>query len=368
MQMKVLLRELGSGFLIGIANIIPGVSGGTFLLILGMYQRVMSAISGLNIAALKGMLQHAAGILTSRERKMHVGALLDLFVENDLFFLMKLGVSAVAAIVILSDVMMYLLSKQFPATYAFFFGLIIVSTLLSMKLVGKFTGGRIVMLVLGLMVTVGVTMAVNPADKAKTKSDHYRSRYEQQESGEQQKNTASAEAAKSLYAGIYTPGEFVVGALAGALGVSAMVLPGISGSLVLILVGQYHKVLGAISSLRTLKLDYLLFLMFFGCGMVIGGLLFARLVTFVFKRYYNGTIAFLTGLMAGSLYTLWPFKSTIVMDQYIKEADGISLLRDVVVRTNINVLPGSAGELAMVLICCASGAAIMLFLGRYSEQ
>ena len=108
--------------------------------------------------------------------------------------------------------------------------------------------------------------------------------------------------------------------------------------------------------------------MFFAGGMIFGVLLFARLVTFVFKRFFNGTIAFLTGLMAGSLYTLWPFKGSVVIDQYIKSAQGISIVHDTVIHTNINVLPGSAEELVMALTLCGTAAGIMLFLGRYNEK
>ena len=366
--MKSLLKELGSGVLIGIANIIPGVSGGTFLLILGLFQRVMSAISGLNAEVIKTMLGHSAGVLFSRERKMHFSALTGLIVKNDLFFLMKIGIGAVAAILVLSDVMVYLLSNQFPNTYAFFFGLIVVSTLQSLRLVEKLTAGRIIMLLLGIVLTIGVTVAVNPADKAKTKSDHYKEMYERNLSQQEQSAATPADATKSRFAGVYTPGDYAVAFVAGALGVSAMVLPGLSGSLVLILIGQYHKVIGAISSLRTFKPDYFLFLSLFAVGMIVGVLLFSRLVTFVFKRFYNGTIAFLTGLMAGSLYTLWPFKGIVVMDQYVKGAKGISVAHDVVVRTNANTLPGSTAELIRVLVMCGAGAAIMIYLSRFKEE
>ena len=72
--------------------------------------------------------------------------------------------------------------------------------------------------------------------------------------------------------------------------------------------------------------------------------------------------------MAGSLYTLWPFKSAVIMDQYVKGAEGISVARDVVVRTNVNILPGSTGELVVAIICCAAGAGIMVLLGCYTEE
>lgn len=366
--MQLLIKELVSGFLVGIANIIPGVSGGTFLLILGMFQRVMSAIGGLNGATIKELLGSAAGILVGRSRKASLNAFLQLITTHDLFFLMRIGIGAGTAILVLSDLMMYLLSQQFSGTYAFFFGLIVVSTVLSLRLIQKLTVVRVVMLILGALVTIGVTMMVNPADKVKTKSDHYKTIYEQSATQRQQTGEASPQESKPRYAGVYTPAEYGAAILAGALGVSAMVLPGVSGSLVLILIGQYHKVIGAISSLRSLTLDPIIFLTLFALGMLIGMLLFARLVTFVFKYAYNGTIAFLTGLMAGSLYTLWPFKESIILDQYVKGAEGISLIRNVVVQTNINILPQNATQLIIATLICGTGAAIMVFLGRFNEK
>ena len=366
--MRSFIKEFSSGFLIGIANIIPGVSGGTFLLILGMYQRVMSAISGLSLSVFKMLFQHCFGILFSNEKKTHLSSIKILIQKNDLFFLAKLVMGAVTAILVLSDLMMFLLTKQFSNTYAFFFGLILVSTFLSLHLLQKITVSRIFMLLLGILTTVAVTVAVNPAEKAKTKSNHYKSIYEQNLSNPLQSQESSGKKSILKYTHEYTLGEFAFGALSGAISVSAMVLPGISGSLVLILIGQYHRVINAISSLRSLQLDHILFLFFFAGGMIIGVLLFARLVTFVFKRFYNGTIAFLTGLMAGSLYTLWPFKGSIIIDQYVKEANGISLIHDAIIRTNVNVLPANAGECIWAMVVCGVGAVIMIFLGRYTEK
>jgi putative membrane protein len=362
------IKEFGSGFLIGIANIIPGVSGGTFLLILGMFQRVMNAVSGLGIPVIRELLVHAAGTLFGRDRTTHLNSFKNMVIEKDLFFLMKLGLGAITAIVVLSDLMMYLLTKQFSGTYAFFFGLILVSTVLSLKLVQKMTLSRMVMLLSGMVVTIAVTAAVNPADKAKTKSDHYKTRYKESHSTIVATQNPPEKRAAVLYTGEFTPGEFAVAALAGAISISAMVLPGISGSLVLILIGQYYKVINAISSLRTLRLDYVIFLACFAVGMIIGGLLFARLVAFVFKRFYHGTIAFLTGLMAGSLYTLWPFKSVVVMDQYVKGAQGITIMHDIAVKTNINILPTGTLECVAALVMCGAGIGIMAFLGRYGEK
>ncbi len=138
-------------------------------------------------------------------------------------------------------------------------------------------------------------------------------------------------------------------------------LPGISGSLVLILMGSYFDVISAISALKTLNLDTFAFLSVFTLGVLCGGLLFARLVSFVLERYYNATMSFLIGLMIGSLYALWPFKRTIVMArQYIKQEGLVRLLEHVPVQTNINVLPGSDDPLLTALLFFVLGGIIMM--------
>jgi len=147
-----------------------------------------------------------------------------------------------------------------------------------------------------------------------------------------------------------------------------MILPGISGSLVLILMGQYYEVISAVSGLKSLQLDYVLFLGLFAAGMLVGLLLFAKLVNFVFRRFYNGTMALLIGLMAGSLYALWPFKQTVVMDQYVRGSGGIALIENAVVHTNINILPQSAAALITALVLCCAGAGVMLVLSKYETK
>jgi putative membrane protein len=156
----------------------------------------------------------------------------------------------------------------------------------------------------------------------------------------------------------------MVAALAGAIAISAMVLPGISGSLVLILLGQYYEIISAISALRAPTIDIVLLLAAFGIGMAAGLPLFARLVGFVLQRFHDQTMAFLTGLMVGSLYALWPFKRTEVLDLYARVGERITLVRDTLVHTNRNALPGGLTEALLAALFCLAGIGCMAFFVR----
>jgi putative membrane protein len=132
--------------------------------------------------------------------------------------------------------------------------------------------------------------------------------------------------------------------------------------------GQYYEVISAISGLKSLQLDYFAFLTAVGLGMVFGILAFARVIKFVFERFYNGTVAVLIGLTAGSLYALWPFKKFVTMDLYAKGAGGIELVKDVAVQTNANILPADTNLLLPALLFCGIGVAVMVVLDRYGTE
>ncbi len=365
--MKVLIstaKDLFVGFCIGVANIIPGVSGGTFLLVFGIYERVIGAINKLSIHSARMAMRHL-WLLVAARRKQEARTASRAFVEHmDFAFMARILIGAGIAIVALSSLMKYLLKNHFPYTYAFFFGLILVSAAIPYRLLSRKHWSLPAFGIAGAALTILVTATVNPYDKVRIKSEQYRVQYEQEIANQSNAGQTSGIA----FSGKYQIREYVMIFIAGAAAVSAMVLPGISGSLVLILLGQYYEVIAAIAGLRTLAFDNLLFLAIFALGMVLGLIAFARLVGYVFKRWYNPTMAFLLGLMIGSLYALWPFKETVVIDQYVKEDGVIRLVQDVVVYTNTNTLPPSASQFGLALFSCAVGALIMAFFVRRETE
>ena len=355
------------GFFIGVANIIPGVSGGTFLLIFGIYQRVIGALNGMSISTIKELISLKIAIVTSGFSKKSFRNFYAFMQKNDFVFLIRLVIGALVAIVVLSTIMKMLLTNYFSVTYSFFFGLILVSIIIPIKLIKEKKLGIIVFLFLGVILTIYTTMAVNPYDKAKLKSDRYQEKLAKQSSVvDAQKEDGKEGTFK--YIGKYSVSEFSYAALCGAVAISAMVLPGISGSLILILMGEYFEIISAISGLKHLYLDYILFLGVFALGMGFGLLLFARLVDFVFKRFYNATMAFLIGLMFGSLYALWPFKKYVVMDQYIKASGNITLVKDAIIYTNNNIFPNEFATIWPAFLTFIIGIGIMSFFVRYSKS
>lgn len=359
-----LIRDLLIGYSLGAANIIPGVSGGTFLLIFNIYVRVFLILNQIN----KDTLFEAMGILWSlickSERGKTLYRLKDFLSRNDFYFLITLLVGAVIAITSLSSLIRYLIVYHFSVTYALFLGLIFMSILIPVKLLKSKKAGLFFWGVLGAVITIYITVSANPYDKIEMKSQLYKIQKETMNDSESNHLNAPNKKTKTIFpfSGKYTIKEYLYASLCGAVSVSAMVLPGISGSLVLILMGAYFEVVSAISALKTLNVDNILFLLCFSLGIILGGLLFARLVSAVLKRFYDPVMAFLTGLMTGSLFALWPFKKSIIMaEQYTKKNGFILLEENVKVYTNINQLPVLDSEFFLSFAAFITGCVIMRF-------
>ena len=372
--MLTYIKEFGSGFIVGVANIIPGVSGGTLLFLLGLYERTLGALSKFNAKSVTALLSSAWKTIFSSKRKENLKLLGEQAQVLDIPYIIRLLAGAAAAIILLSGLMEYLLEAHFSTTYAFFFGLILMSAVLSVKMMKRIKPVHVIHIVIGAAVTVLITASVDPATTAKNKSDRYEKEYaELAISSTESAVTAENRAAKSestrfKYTGRYTALEIAVASAAGAIAICVMILPGLSGSLILILLGQYHEVISAISGLKTLQLDYVVFLTIMAIGMGFGLLAFARLVNFVFKRFYDDTVAVMIGLILGSLYALWPFKKIVVMDLYVKAQNGITFVKDAVIETNTNILPPNVTTGLLALLFCGVGVGIMVLLEKYEVK
>ncbi len=284
------LRLFVNGFLIGIANIIPGMSGGTLALVLGIYERLINALRNIGLATIKRLLR----IFTFK--KTAISDFKDELRRIDFSFLMILGVGAVAAVLLSTKLIAYLLDSQHDVTYGFFCGLVLTSILIPMRMLKGFSWKELLILLVAISLIVSV---------------------------EEFKKTA-ADSASEVNIGLeVTAGTLTMFFVCGALAISAMVLPGISGSFLLVAFGVYFPLLTAISNFMDgiptiLKgdisqpfLDNLLILAVFAIGCLFGLLAFTRLLKFLLERYRNLTIAFLIGLMVGSLYGLWPFREYV---------------------------------------------------------
>lgn len=247
--MKELLSSFAKGLAMGAANVIPGVSGGTIAFIIGIYERLIHSIKSFDLAALR--------LLFSRDWITFV-------TKTDLYFLLSIFIGIAVSILSLSKVLEWAFVNFEVYTLSFFFGLIIASVIGVGKQITKFNSTNISALALGVGIAIGIAF-LPPAEP----------------------NTS-----------------FIYLIICGAVAISSMILPGLSGSYILLLMGNYILVLQAISSF-----DFSI-LIPIAVGCVIGLLVFAQLLSFLFKKFKDLTISLLTGFVAGSLVIIWPWKFT----------------------------------------------------------
>lgn len=316
MNIKSVLLTVINGALIGLANIIPGVSGGTFALILGIFNRMIDAINSISFQTLKTVV----GLVTGGFKKPAIDALKKELSRIDALFLLILVISAGLSAMALSFLMKYLLSEQTCLTLAFFIGLIVPSVAVPFSMMEK-KGARLLLIFPGIALTAGISFLM--PDNA---------------------------------TGADSP---LVAAGAGAIAVSAMILPGISGSFVLLVLGQYQnfiaKITDFISLLSDGKFDVgsFVWLLSFGLGLVVGLWAFTKFLAWLLKKAKSATMAFLIGLIIGSLFVMWPFKD-VSKGAEVKDRHG-EVKRDIQIATAENRLPNSTQE--------AVGAGVALTLG-----
>ncbi len=236
------------GIAIGAANAVPGVSGGTMALIFGIYEELIASIKTLG----DKQLWQALWQLRFNEAVRYL----------NWPFLLPLTCGALAAIVLLAQVLEYFLEQQASLVWSFFFGLIAASVFSVGARVQKWHLSTLITVLLGAVITfslVGVALT-------------------------------------------QTPENIIFLFIAGALAACAFVLPGISGALILVLLGKYEFIINAVTQKDILSLLILTL------GGLIGLISFAKFLSWLFKNYHEFTIALLTGFILGSLRKVWPWQ------------------------------------------------------------
>ena len=249
--MKEKLRYFLCGFLMGIADTIPGVSGGTIAFITGIYGKLLNTI--------KSADKEFFRLLFSLKLKQA-------FAKIPWGFAVPLLLGIGSAIGSLAHVMVMLLERHADIVWAFFFGLIFSSLLILLKEVKEKNPHKTasaVLFVLGALFAVWISFA-NPV------------------------------ALSHSYPVIFA---------SGFIAICAMILPGISGAFILVLIGQYHYILNAVTTCNIPVI-----LLFLG-GCLCGILSFAHVLSACLNNFYHATLAFLSGILAGSLVMLFPFKN-----------------------------------------------------------
>lgn len=316
------------GMVIGVANIIPGVSGGTLALVLGIYERLIGAIHNVSfetVRAFLGLLRFNKNGWKDFTAELH---------RIDAFFLASILTGALLSIGALAKLMTYLLEHFHDPTYGFFCGLVIVSAWVPFKLIKRHSFFSILAIIIA---TVGV-IAISFAGTDEQKINRAQVKYEI----EQQKasNTIALEREEFDH----SPARLAFMILAGAVSISAMILPGISGSFLLLLMGVYFSVLKAITQLDILTLGT------FSIGCLFGIVACTRFINFALKRWYDVTTSFLLGLVLGSLAAIWPFKGTALVG------------REVIYLSNKIPAGFGSNEILTVLTAIAGGLIVLLFI------
>lgn len=295
----------------GAADVVPGVSGGTVAFITGIYEELLTSISNINLKALKVLKDDGVKAFWT-----HV---------NGWFFvslLLGIGVSVVS----LAKVANYLMDNHPVPLWSFFFGLVAASIFYVGKQVKERDAKAVVAFIVGTAIAFGVTM-LPPL--------------------------VGSDSLGLLF-------------LAGMIAICAMILPGISGSFILLILGAYQTIMAAIDDKDFVIIGVV------GAGAVVGLLSFSRALKWLFEKFESITIALLTGFLLGSLNKLWPWKH--VEKIFVKHAGEPK--EEIVSLVEKNVMPGSFDtmiiegqeivgyeaadpQVAMAAICAVVGFALI---------
>jgi putative membrane protein len=286
------------GVCMGASDVVPGVSGGTMAFILGIYEELIEAIKSFDLKSLQLLLA------------CQFRRLLD---HISWKFLLAVGIGILTAIFTLAHILSWLLQNRPVFIWSFFFGLILASVVTVSRRVQTWQLSTWLCLAGG---TIGSYFLVGLVP-------------------------------------VSTPNAPWFLILCGAVAICAMILPGISGSFILLLLGKYQYVLEAVNQKDFLVLG----LVAVGaCGGIIA---FSRLLGWLLKRYHDLMVAVLTGLMLGSLRKVWPWKETL--------ESAADIHGRLVPLVQANILP-RGGEFAIPLLLMGVGLAVVLFLERLGAK
>lgn len=253
-QQRTILNYLTitlKGIAMGAADVVPGVSGGTIAFISGIYEELLESISSFNLSLLKLLKQ---GKIKAIWKKVNGN------------FLTALLIGIFISIISLAKLISWLLENHPILLWSFFFGLVLASILYIGKQITKWNKFSILLFLIGVILAYYITTL------------------------------------EPLVTQNSSP---IFLFLSGALAICAMILPGISGSFILVLLGAYQPILEAIhtKNLKTIAIV--------GMGAIVGLLSFSKLLKWLFTNYKNYTLALLTGFILGSLNKIWPWKKVM---------------------------------------------------------
>ncbi|MEP1215031.1 MAG: DUF368 domain-containing protein [Marinobacter sp.] len=288
------------GMAMGAADIVPGVSGGTIAFITGIYFRLLEAIG----AAPQAVFRH-----------LPRGQLEALWRACDGTFLLSLLTGIIVSIATLASAISFILAEYPILIWSFFFGLIVASVWHVGRQVRQYVPSLLLPFLAGVLFAWWVT---------------------------------------TLPASQIAPSAMVFFG-AGALAICAMILPGISGSFILVLLGMYVPVLDAI---RALDLGTLVI---FAGGCLVGLLSVARLITWAFRHFHDPVLALLTGFMVGALNKVWPWKETLTW-RTNSAGEQVPLNEASISPLGYAEMTGQDPQLLLAVLCAVVGLLLVLLV------
>ncbi|MBE6335145.1 MAG: DUF368 domain-containing protein [Lentimicrobiaceae bacterium] len=250
--MNQYLANFFKGIAVGTANVIPGVSGGTIALITGIFERLINALKSFNLTALKLIFK---------------GDIKGFIKHTDFWFLVSIGLGVITAILTIAKVFDFLFAQYPIYLWSFFFGMILVSIYYVGITIEKVNIKTIIAFIIGTAIAVYIAFG-----------------------------TPAKENSNLIYL-----------LICGAVATCSMILPGLSGSFVLVLMGNYQLIM--IDAVNDLNLKILIPV---AIGGVVGLLAFSHLLSWIFKNYRDITISVLTGFILGSMPIIYPWKNEII--------------------------------------------------------
>ncbi len=250
--MNQYIANFFKGMGVGSANVIPGVSGGTIALITGIFERLINALKSFNLTAIK---------------LFFTGKFKEFAKHTDLWFLASVGSGVVVAILTIARLFEFMFENYPIYLWSFFFGMILVSIYYVGITIEKINWKVVVSFMIGTAIALFIAFGT----PAKENSN------------------------------------FIYLVICGAVATCSMILPGLSGSFVLVLMGNYQLIM--IDAVNDLNLKILLPVVI---GGVVGLLAFSHLLSWIFKNYRDITIAILTGFILGSMPIIWPWKNDVI--------------------------------------------------------
>ncbi|WP_297336685.1 DUF368 domain-containing protein [Algoriphagus sp.] len=294
------------GMAMGAADIVPGVSGGSIALIAGIYQTLLESINSFNLENLS--------LLKNLEFKKFYQAVNGTFLAS-----LLLGI--LTSIFALSKLITYLMAEEPIPLWSFFCGLILISAFLILKDIKKWHLGVFLAVLIGTAIAWWVTN-LPP--------------------------TTSPDTQWFIF-------------VSGAIAICAMILPGISGSFILLILGKYEVILKALSDRDILTLAI------FAAGCAVGILTFSRVVSFLLRKFHSATIGLLSGFMLGSVNELWPWKEVIEW-RTSSSGEAKPFLTENLLPGNYLEIVGKEPQLLSAVLAFLFGIGIVLFIEWLAQK